>query len=283
MRLTALEPEALDRLHDASLEILRTVGVRVPHPEMLQRFREAGADVDANTAIVRIPEAVIERCLATAGKQFTIYGRDRKDGRVRRGQAQLQQHRRAGALGRTTAASAAMPRWTTSRPRPRLGDALPRITIVGAMADPHEIPVGLSLRRGGRDAAQAHHQADHLLVPRPRVGPLPATSCWPPLRAARRRPRAYPAGLSVPGADQPAAVPLQRHRPAVRDGALNLPVPIGPMAQMGAIRAGHAGGHDGAGERGDPGRRLHHAAHPPGHAGLLRRHPATPSTCGPRR
>jgi trimethylamine:corrinoid methyltransferase-like protein len=64
MQLAVLSQEQTSRLHDASLWILEKVGVHLPHPDVRERFREAGASVDEATARVRIPEAVIERCLA---------------------------------------------------------------------------------------------------------------------------------------------------------------------------------------------------------------------------
>jgi trimethylamine:corrinoid methyltransferase-like protein len=43
---------------------------------MRRRFAEAGATVDEGAEMVRIPEALIESSLASAGKTFTLYGRD---------------------------------------------------------------------------------------------------------------------------------------------------------------------------------------------------------------
>jgi trimethylamine:corrinoid methyltransferase-like protein len=43
---------------------------------MLDRFAAAGAEVDRAGERARIPSAVVDRCIASAGKQFTLYGRD---------------------------------------------------------------------------------------------------------------------------------------------------------------------------------------------------------------
>ena len=77
MRISLLAESEIRRLHDASLSILERVGVQVPHAEMLRRLAEAGARVDVPAQHVWIPEKLVEQCLATAGKRFTIYGRDR--------------------------------------------------------------------------------------------------------------------------------------------------------------------------------------------------------------
>ncbi|GAG47421.1 unnamed protein product, partial [marine sediment metagenome] len=51
--------------------------MHVPHEKVLNLFREAGARVDKDTQVVKIPEALVSHCLEAAGKTFTIYGRDR--------------------------------------------------------------------------------------------------------------------------------------------------------------------------------------------------------------
>lgn len=46
MHCSLLSPPQLAAIHEASLAILETVGVEVPHPEVLSRFADAGATVD---------------------------------------------------------------------------------------------------------------------------------------------------------------------------------------------------------------------------------------------
>jgi trimethylamine--corrinoid protein Co-methyltransferase len=143
MILGVLSERQIKQLHDASLEILRTVGVRIPHPEMRRRFLAAGAAVDETAQVVSIPEDLVERSLAMAGKSFTLYGRDRsKQARFGQGarnynssggqalwvEDSFAERRYAGLADVATAA--------------RLADGLPRLTITGAMADPNELPIG---------------------------------------------------------------------------------------------------------------------------------------------
>ena len=61
----------LDRLHQASLEILQDMGVRFLEPEALDMFRRAGMSVDGN--LVRIPAWRVEGALRTAPKRLTLY------------------------------------------------------------------------------------------------------------------------------------------------------------------------------------------------------------------
>ncbi len=242
MRLTVLEPEALDRLHDASLEILRTVGVRVPHPEMLRLFREAGADVDANTEIVRIPEAVIEGCLATAGKQFTLYGRDR-DKQAAFGVGKRNYNTSGGqALWLTDDSRerryATLPDVETAA---RIGDALPRITVVGAMADPHEIPA--SYRCVEVAATLLKHTRKPILFffndrPSARyVLEVLAAVAGSEADAAR-----YPAVFPFLEPISPLKFPFHGIDLLFETARFSLPVPIGPMAQVGATAPGTLAG-----------------------------------------
>ena len=51
MQLTVLTERQISAIHDASLEILQTIGVRVPHTEMRKLFSAAGAQVNAHSGI----------------------------------------------------------------------------------------------------------------------------------------------------------------------------------------------------------------------------------------
>jgi trimethylamine--corrinoid protein Co-methyltransferase len=141
MTLTVLDSAQVEMLQRASLRILSEIGVLVPHPDMRARFRDAGAAVDEEAERIRIPEALVSRCLDQAGKSFTICGRDRSRtavfGQGRRnynsisGEAfwidDVTGERRYATLADVATAA-------------RLGDALDGITIVGAMSDPRELP-----------------------------------------------------------------------------------------------------------------------------------------------
>jgi trimethylamine--corrinoid protein Co-methyltransferase len=138
MKLEVLTDQQVGRLHNASLHILERVGVHVPHPDVLRRFEEAGTLVEGER--VRIPEGLVMTCLEQAGESFTIYGRDREKkaafGQGRRNYNSISGEalciddetgeRRYATAG--DAGSAA-----------RLADALPELTIAGAMSDPHEL------------------------------------------------------------------------------------------------------------------------------------------------
>jgi trimethylamine--corrinoid protein Co-methyltransferase len=140
MKLTLFSDNEIKRVHNASIEILEKIGVHVPHEKVIELFLEAGADVNKEKQLVKIPEKLVMHCLDVCKKQFTIYGRDRtKKGEYGVGKRNYNMvegepywiednyNRRFSTL--EDAATAA-----------RLADALPYMNIVGAMSDAHEIP-----------------------------------------------------------------------------------------------------------------------------------------------
>ena len=70
MILEALTKAQIGRIHGA-LEILRTVGVRIPTPRCGGDSRRAEVDETRSRAD---PRATRPRALASCGKTFTIYG-----------------------------------------------------------------------------------------------------------------------------------------------------------------------------------------------------------------
>jgi trimethylamine---corrinoid protein Co-methyltransferase len=65
----------IQTLHEATLKILETVGMRVSNDEAIEMLRAAGCPVKEHQ-IVLFPRAVVEQALATAPKAITIYNRD---------------------------------------------------------------------------------------------------------------------------------------------------------------------------------------------------------------
>ncbi|RPI00503.1 MAG: hypothetical protein EHM72_09025 [Calditrichaeota bacterium] len=139
VHISVLGIDGVHRLDQAAKRILAETGVDIPHEEMRSLFVKAGAAPDAGSNRIRIPHELVDECLAAAGKSFTIYGRDRT---------------RTASFGigkRNYNSTAGQAYWLDRDGRRRfctlddvrqatmLGDVLPRLTIVGAMADPLEI------------------------------------------------------------------------------------------------------------------------------------------------
>ena len=242
MTFTVLTEGQISRIHDASLQILRTIGVRIPHPQMRRLFEEAGAQVDENTEVVRIPERVVEACLGTAGKQFTLYGRDRS----------RQAAFGAGARNYNTSGGEAL--WVedncTERryasladvaTAARLADALPHISIVGAMSDPYELPIGHRCVEVA--ATQLKHTTKPLLFYfYDRASARYVLELFAAVAGGEREATAYPLAYPFLEPISPLKFPYHGIDLLFETARLPLPVFIGPMAQVGATAPGTLAG-----------------------------------------
>jgi len=74
--LQLLTPAAIRRIHDATLEVIETVGVRFPSGRALDLWEAHGATVDRETSVVRVPGHVIEGALRSAPSEYTLAARD---------------------------------------------------------------------------------------------------------------------------------------------------------------------------------------------------------------
>ena len=64
-------------IHQAALGILWDTGVLVKAPDARDLLRQAGAWVDDETALCRIPGYVVDEALKRAPSSFTVYARNR--------------------------------------------------------------------------------------------------------------------------------------------------------------------------------------------------------------
>ena len=233
MQTHVLTQGQIDRICEVSLAILERVGVVVPHEEMLARFADAGASVDFARQLVRIPPELVLRLVNGAGKQFTIYGRD------------LAKTAEFGCGKRNYNSIAGEAHWVDEpggerryatlddvRTAARFADALDGITIVGAMADPHEIPVAHRcvevmaelIRHTTKpitfwfhDRASTRYLIDMLIAVRGSEA------------AAVQYPLCYPLMEPI----SPLRFPFNGIDLLFETQRVNMPVHIGPMAQMG--------------------------------------------------
>jgi trimethylamine--corrinoid protein Co-methyltransferase len=75
-RLEILSPAAIRRIHEATLDVIETVGVRFPSELALDLWEAHGATVDRATSVVKVPGHVIEAALRTAPPVYTLAARD---------------------------------------------------------------------------------------------------------------------------------------------------------------------------------------------------------------
>jgi trimethylamine--corrinoid protein Co-methyltransferase len=233
MHTSALSPTQIETIHQASLKILSEIGVTVPHPKILARFADSGANVNFTCSRVKIPEHLVQSSIASAGKRYAIYGRD------------LNKKAEFGVGSRNFNSTAGEALWIDEIGGPRrypslddviratrLADALPHITIPGAMADPHELPVqwrcvavaAAMLKNTSKpitfwfhDRASAKYLVELLIALRGSEA------------EATRHPAFYPFFEPI----SPLRFPFDGIDLLFETARLNLPVPIGPMVQMG--------------------------------------------------
>lgn len=71
-----LSQEQVERIHEASLEILESVGLLVRNQKARQILREHGASVDSETEIVKFPRQIVEQYRAYFPPKFSFLARD---------------------------------------------------------------------------------------------------------------------------------------------------------------------------------------------------------------
>jgi len=236
VHLSILTESQVTRLHEASLHLLEKIGVQVPHEEVCERFREAGASAERDR--VRIPEALVMQSLAQAGKSYAIYGRDRTKQSVF-GQGARNYNSIAGEAlwiddetGERRYATA-----QDAATAARVADALPDLTIAGAMSDPHELSPEYGaaacmvemLRNTTKPLALWFHNR---AVSRTMVEIMIAVAGGE--EEATEYPLSYPFLEPI----SPLRFPYEGVDALFATGRLRLPVPIGPMAQTGLSAPG---------------------------------------------
>ena len=233
MRINLLSDEQIGRLHQASLRILATIGVHVPHEEMLRMLAAAGADVCRETQIVKLPEKLVLESLEQAGKRFVIYGRDRTQ-RAQFGFGRRNYNSIAGeALWLDDNLERRYATLDDVRTASRLADALPRINIVGAMSDPHELPPAY------RCVFVAAEQLKNTTKPitfwfHDRASARFLMELFAIVSGGEEEASRYPLAYPFLEPISPLRFPQKGIDLLFETCRFNLPVPIGPMAQTGA-------------------------------------------------
>jgi len=74
-KISLLTPELITRILDEAYQLLNTIGVKVLLPEARALLSDAGANVDETNEIVRIPETIARKALATVPHEFDLYNR----------------------------------------------------------------------------------------------------------------------------------------------------------------------------------------------------------------
>ena len=228
-----LSDDQIQKIHQASLDILQRVGVQVPHEDMLSRFADSGADVDMQNQRVKISADLVMKCVDRAEKQYTLYGRDLS----RKAEFGYGKRNYNGIAGEaswidnigddrryTTLADVAT--------ATRFADALEHMTIPGALSDPAELDVSW------RCVAVLAEMIKNTTKPvtlwlHDRPSAKYICELMIALRGDEKRAMEYPLTYPFLEPISPLRFAYNGIDILYETARLNLPVPIGPMAQMG--------------------------------------------------
>lgn len=76
LRLDPFSEEAIERLHEATVEVLGRTGMHVRSERLVKELGKAGADVDVEDLRVRFPREVLEEAISRAPSTYELAGRD---------------------------------------------------------------------------------------------------------------------------------------------------------------------------------------------------------------
>lgn len=75
-RLRLLSEDLIDCILDEAFQVLLDPGARVHNPAGLRLLREAGAEVDSDEKVARIPASLLQQALDTTPREFHLYDLD---------------------------------------------------------------------------------------------------------------------------------------------------------------------------------------------------------------
>jgi trimethylamine---corrinoid protein Co-methyltransferase len=73
MKLSVIDEQLTNQIIDEAMQLLADPGVRVHNQDALELLAQAGANVDFESQIARIPEKLVRSSVATAPKEFYLY------------------------------------------------------------------------------------------------------------------------------------------------------------------------------------------------------------------
>jgi len=138
-----LSEKQIETIHQATLQLLETCGVRVAHPDALDLLRQAGCLVQGEERVL-IPGWLVEQCIRSAPSSVTIYDRLGKPA------MQLGGRNSYYGMGTDLIRTQALYSGETRPSRlqdvvnaARLADACENIDFIGSFALPGDVPTNL--------------------------------------------------------------------------------------------------------------------------------------------
>lgn len=234
MHVRVLSDAQIAKIHDASVQILCGTGFILPHQDARCSLADKGATIDHKAQRVYLPEKLIHQSLESCGRKFNIYGRDEsacasfgsglRNYNSIAGEAfwvdRIGEKRRQAVLADVSHAA-------------RFVDKLSNVNIAGAMTDPSDVPVQtrcievFSALLSSTikpvtfwffDRKSARYIVEMCITTRGTED------------KARDKPLCYPLLEPI----SPLRFPFHGVDLLFETARLNMPVHIGPMAQMGA-------------------------------------------------
>lgn len=242
MEIKVLTDKQVECIHNNSIRILEKIGVQVSHKEVLEKFKEAGANVDDHAQRIKIPEKLVMDSIARAGKQFIIYGRN-NDKKAYFGYGRRNYNSIAGeahwvddlCLERRPASLEDV------RTSAKVADALENINIVGAMSDPKELPISYRcVMVAGELIKNTTKPITFWFYDRKSAKYI--LDLFAVVAGSEKRAREFPYAYPLLEPISPLRFPYHGVDLLFETCKYPLPVEIGPMAQVGATAPGTLAG-----------------------------------------
>ena len=75
-KLTLLTDDIIERILSEAYQLMLTPGIKVQNPEARQLLGDAGAQVDEETQVVKIPAQIVQKALESVPHEFYLYDYD---------------------------------------------------------------------------------------------------------------------------------------------------------------------------------------------------------------
>ena len=232
--LTILTQQDIEAIHHTSLSILRDLGVSLPRQEVLDALVEAGADVDLDHQVARIPERLVVEALKQAGKRYTLHGRDPdRTARFGYGDFVLVSSPGQFAWVDEDGDQRRLPTHEDARAGIHVGDALEHINIVGAMGMALDIPAEYRDVWMAAESVKGSTKPTHVWVANGRTLEY-ILRIYEAVAGGREAHRQRPMIAAFIEPVSPLCFPETGLEILVTCARYGLPVTFGPMVQAGA-------------------------------------------------
>src|SRR5215211_2266737 len=140
-KLTLLTDDIIERILDEAYQLMLKPGIKVQNPEARQLLGDAGAQVDDETQVVKIPAQIVKKALETVPHEFFLYHYD-GDPTVRYGGDSV--HFDPGSSGITMLNPETLEHETTETPHLirllKVAEQLPQYDAQSTAVICHEVP-----------------------------------------------------------------------------------------------------------------------------------------------